>query len=632
MINLVSLDKYKNNKTYFIIIVALIFVFGLLSYGFQTNFGTIDVQEVSITHTDGSQIVGKLYRPKGVNSLNPAPGILGVHGYNNDKDVQRGTALELARAGFVVLTIDQLGHGDSEGEFSTATQIAGTQSAYIWLARQSFVDGGMGVYGHSMGYISTFYFQLSPLPSDVYAPNASIFETFPPWLHNFFVHRNVLHIWAEYEEWYTVDLSIVGPGNYTEDMSVDEVYQQGLIVTGINAGLAPGTPGQVDTTYGDFSLGNAYREHYVRGTTHPGLTADLSVQKESVAWMLQALMGQSEAQAWATVAALGQTYIYTELFGGLALIMTIVSMVFLFKLLMELRFFSEVSQPMPERVVTDKKWLWWVFAFINAAIGGVLYIFFTHTDQDWNFPDFFALGMLNNFLGFYLISAAVSFALVSIWYFVTWKMERGSIAPYDLGVLYNKDSVASNLKDRSGWQKFGKTVVLAGILFGWMYLLVSIFQTWFNIEFRIFWTFMKTFTIERFYLFLIYLPIVMPFFLVVGGIFLFGQIRQKELGSPAKTQIVWWLKACFAMLTGLLIVFLVQYLPPLFRSNYTFAGWPFNPIMPLQLMSLLPLSALLYYLMVYFYRKTGRIYLGSIMASIITVWFLSVGGVIGATL
>jgi len=77
------------------------------------------------------------------------------------------------------------------------------------------------------------------------------------------------------------------------------------------------------------------------------------------------------------------------------------------------------------------------------------------------------------------------------------------------------------------------------------------------------------------------------------------------------------------------VLFLVQYLGPVFRLNYPFTGWDFNPIMPLQLMGVLPLSAFLYFLMVFFYRKTGKIYLGSIMASIITVWFLSVGGVVG---
>lgn len=632
------MEKNVKTRLFFFIAVVIVFFSGIMAYEFQTNFGTIDIQEVAITHSDGTKIVGKLFRPIDVDDTNPAPGILGIHGYNNDKDVQRGTALELARAGFVVLTIDQIGHGDSEGLFTTTTQIQGASTAYVWLARQSFVDGGMGVYGHSMGYVSAFYFPLYGFPADVYAPNASIFETFPPSLQNFFVHRNVLHLWAEYEEWYTVDLTIVGPNNITADMTVDEVIEQGLIVAGINAGLGPGVPGEVDTTYGDFSVGNAYREHLARGVTHPGLTMDLGCQQESVAWMLQALKGYNESEAWNAVAALGQFYLGGEIFSGIALLFSFISMIFLYQWLMSRKYFSEVAQPMPTRVsmITTKKWLWWTVAAVNAAIAGVVYIFFTHTDLDWGFQTSpsspLVMGMMNNFLGFYLICAAIAGALVIVWALISHYTGRDRIKLYDLAATYGEDSFVKNLKSKSYWRIFGKTLLIVMILFFWLYLLVSIFQTWFMIEFRIFWSFMKMFTIERFWIFLLYLPIFLPFFLINGGVFLFAEIRQKEASSPNKTQIIWTIKACFAMLTGLLVVFLIQYLGPVFRANYIFEGWDFNPIMPLQLMGVIPLSVLIYFLMVYFFRKTGKIYLGSIFATVITVWFLTTATVVGSSL
>jgi len=485
-------EKNKKVKLSFLICIIVVVFSGLMAYGFQTNFGSIDVQEVAITHTDGTKIVGKLYRPNFVDDTNPAPGILGIHGYNNDKDVQRGTALELARAGFVVLAIDQIGHGDSEGEFeaSFSTQIQGARSAYIWLARQSFVNGyAMGVYGHSMGYVSSFYFPLYGFPSDVNAPNAFIFETFPPALQNFYVHRNVLHIWSEYEEWYTVDMTLVGPSNITADMTVSQIYEQGLIVTGMNAGLGYPNPGEVNTNYGNFAFGNAYREYYVKGITHPGETMDLGVNQESVAWMLQALKGYSESEAWEIVATLGQTYLYTEIFSGAALLFSFISVLFLVQILLAMKFFAVVKQPMPERVVTKKKLNWWIYASINTAIAGVFFILFTNASNAWNFPTnapILSMGMINNWLGFFLTTAAAAIFLIGLWYFLFNRKERGSITPYDLGITYSNDKLRTNLKNKAHWQIFGKTVLLAGILFGWMYLLVSIFQSAFLIEFRIF--------------------------------------------------------------------------------------------------------------------------------------------------
>ncbi len=623
----VFMEKTDKTKLLFFISVVIIIFSGMMAYGFQINFGTVDVQEVAITDINGNKIVGKLYRPINVDASNPAPGILGLHGYNNDKDVQRPAALELARAGFVVLAIDELGHGDSEGMINWAIQ--GANESYHWLKNQAFVNGDkMGIFGHSMGYVVGYQLAIANPDHD-----ACAFQSFPPLPTYFFLTHNVLHLWAQYEEWYTFSF---GAPIYYQNMSVSEVYNMGLAITGANAGLSG--PGEVDHTYGDFSLGTAYREHYALGVTHPGLSMDIGCTREIVAWMLQALNGYTEANAWNTVAALSQFYLGAEIFSGIALLFSFISMIFLFQWLLKSKFFSEVSQPMPTymSMVSEKKWMWWTVAAVNAAIAGIVYMFFTHTDTDWGFQALpsspFIMGMMNNFLGFYLVCAAIAGALVIVWVLLSNYTSDSKIKSYDLGVTYGEESFGSNLKNKSYWRIFGKTLLVIIILFAWMYLLVGIFQTWFMIEFRIFWSFMKLFTLERFVLFLLYVPIFLPFFLINGGVFLFAEIRQKEASSPNKTQLIWWIKACFAMLTGLLVVFLIQYLSPIFGANYAFSGWAFNPIMPLQLMGVLPLSALIYFLMVYFYRKTGKIYLGSFLATIITVWFLATAGVIGAGL
>ncbi|MBY9004065.1 MAG: alpha/beta hydrolase [Candidatus Lokiarchaeota archaeon] len=616
------MEKEMKTKLFFFISVALVVFSGLMAYGIQTGFGTIDVQEVKIVDEfGGSQVVGKLYRPVDVTMMTPAPGILGLHGYNNDKEVQQGTALELARAGFVVLIIDEIGHGDSEGSISWYLQ--GADAAYKWLAGLSFVDGDkMGIYGHSMGYIVAEQVALANPDHD-----ALIFQSFAPLPHNFTFTHNVLHIWAEWEEFFSY-----GAGGYTDDMTVGDIYARGLEITGDNAGL-PGD-GVVATNYGDFTLGTAYREYYAVATTHPGESMDSGANAEAVAWMLQGLNDETEVDAWAAQVALGQTYVYLEVFGGLALLFTFVSIIFLTKWLLTLGFFKEVQQPIPDKQILKKKYTWWLFAAINATISAFAYIYFTHADVDWKWQDPifgadspFVFGVLNNLLGFFLVSAAIGGGFVTLWFFLVRMRERDAVNLYDLGVTYDK-----SISKKAGLQIFGKTLIVAFILIGWMYLLVSIFQTLFMVEFRIFWSFMQMITLERLPSFLIYLPIMVPFFLINGGMFLFGQIKQKEESTPWKTQLVWTVKGWFAMLTGLIAVILIQYIPAMAGANFAFIGFDFNPIMPIQLMSVIPLSALLYFLQTFFYRKTGKIYLGAFISAVITVWFLIGGGVVGAGL
>jgi len=624
----------RNRKIQLCFLISLIVVLfsGIMAGAFQNNFGTIDVKQIAIVDEFGGyKIVGKLYRPITATTATPAPAVLGLHGYNNDKDVQRPVAIELAKAGIVVLTIDQTGHGDSEGECTTYLQ--GSDAAYKWLKTLSFVNGDkMGIYGHSMGYIVGA--QVAAMNPD---HDAFVGETFPPLVINFTILHNFLHIWSQYEEWYAFPWYYITGAlpttPYTSEMTVSEVIQQGLAVAGQNAGIAPALA-EVDKTYGLFANGTAYREHLLRGADHPAQTLDPGTTAEIVAWMLQALSGKTESEAWKIAAIPNQTYMYVEVFSGIALLFSFVSTVFLALIILELKFFSVVKQPMPERVVTKEKYMWWIFATINTALAGIFFIFFTHADQDWKFATnapLLKMGMMNNWLGFYLTTAAAAAFLLTLWYFLFNKKERGSIVPYDLGIVYSQDKFMANLKNKEHWQIFGKTALLVGILFGWMYLLVSIYQDATLIEFRIFWAFAKKFTIPRLVQFLMYLPMFIPFFLLNGGVFLFGQIRQEDSSNPIKTYLIWWVKILFAMLAGLVVVVLIQYIGVTI-TNYPFEGFSFNPIMPIQLFSMIPLSALLYFMMIVFYRKTGRIYLGSLFAAIITVWFLSVGTVWGAGL
>src|SRR5678816_1873957 len=63
----------------------------------------------------GTSSAAYLYTPKTATPQNPAPGILAVHGLNNQKNYMANTALEFARRGFVVLSMDMTGHGYSNG-------------------------------------------------------------------------------------------------------------------------------------------------------------------------------------------------------------------------------------------------------------------------------------------------------------------------------------------------------------------------------------------------------------------------------------------------------------------------------------------------------------------------------------
>ena len=637
----INLKDFRKNKAavVFCILVVVILFSAIMSSAFQNNFGTVDVRIIQFSDQDGERLVGKLYRPIGATADDPAPGILGLHGYNNDKDVQRPAAIELAKAGFVVLTLDELGHGDSSGGYTLDAPPYSYFLAYEYLLDLRFVDeNNTGIYGHSLGelrarQIASAYPQHRALGLQAFTPNFIGFyygDYGDPKFHN------ILHLWNSWEEW-------GGDGK-----TVAENLADNLAALDVAYHLAPGTMA-VDTTVDlwggavDFANGTARRESY-DFATHPQITMSVKHTAEIVAWMLQALQGMSYADAWAIANPVNQTWLGSELFGMLACFATLLSILPLAYLLMNTRYFSEVRQPMPEKINTTKKSTWWITATINTTIAGITYWFFIPgygLSDNWLFDvkigDYtvFNHGIANGFAHWFLLNATIGIILWSVWYLMTkWRKGRDSISLHDVGLTFStKEELAGKSLVKKATTAFNpriisKTIIIAVILFWWMYGVVLLAQTFLQVEFRGFWTMMKTFSgLQRAVDFWPYFGIVFFFGLINAGIYMFGQLRMKEYRNTYVTHAVWWFKICYLMLGGLIVVMLVQYAPQWFGGPLTstnIPGWELagtNRMMIIQLMGAIPVFSLILFLSINLYRQTGRVYLSSIMFAAIVVWF-----------
>ena len=93
--------------------LILILAGGLLAHFTQTA-GGIKIQDVRFKGAKGNTMSALLYIPPNATAQTPAPGILAVHGYINSRETQDGFAIEFARRGYVVLALDQTGHGYSD--------------------------------------------------------------------------------------------------------------------------------------------------------------------------------------------------------------------------------------------------------------------------------------------------------------------------------------------------------------------------------------------------------------------------------------------------------------------------------------------------------------------------------------
>ena len=101
---------------------------------------------------------GILYVPKSASMSNKLPAVVLTHGYLNNREHQLPFAVELARRGFIVLTIDREGHGNYENETDASALMAtnGLYDSVKYVYNLPYVDTNkIGISGHSMGGYTT---------------------------------------------------------------------------------------------------------------------------------------------------------------------------------------------------------------------------------------------------------------------------------------------------------------------------------------------------------------------------------------------------------------------------------------------------------------------------------------------
>lgn len=113
---------------------------------------------------DTAQFCMTTYVPKNATKENPAPVIIGAHGWNNTQEMQMENIVELTRRGFVVVVFDLGGHGRSDAAINDLTKNPSGQNtegavvAVEYAMSLPYADvEKVGVTGHSAGDLTFAY-------------------------------------------------------------------------------------------------------------------------------------------------------------------------------------------------------------------------------------------------------------------------------------------------------------------------------------------------------------------------------------------------------------------------------------------------------------------------------------------
>ncbi|MBR5337840.1 MAG: alpha/beta fold hydrolase [Lachnospiraceae bacterium] len=166
----------KGRAVRFFLCSMLVLVFcSVMIWGFQSDWGKITIKRIYIDGPNGTQISSLAYVPKTATKDNPAPLAVIFHGRSNHAHSNDTWSMELARRGYVVLSPDLQGGGESDVSIDR-----NIQSIYVTEYANNLdyiVKDDINLIGYSAG-TATVLATYNAMPEKV----GSVCEVFGPFM------------------------------------------------------------------------------------------------------------------------------------------------------------------------------------------------------------------------------------------------------------------------------------------------------------------------------------------------------------------------------------------------------------------------------------------------------------------
>ncbi len=596
----------SSRKYWIILFIALALVLGggLLASWTQTSGGTVTIKDVRFVGTNGMVMSALLYIPPGVTAKNPAPGIVAIEGYINSRETQDGFAIEFARRGYVVLALDQTGHGYSDPP-AFANGFGGPDGLK-YIRTLDIVDKtNIGLEGHSMGgWASVVAAQTYPNDYKAMVLEGSSTGTSGGQPGTATFPRNLAVVYSLYDEFGTLMWGTANPKDAAAGPKMQAQF-------GISDTV------QTGKMYGSIDAGTA-RMLFRPATTHPQDHISPEAIGDAIYWFQTTLKGGN------TLPPTDQIWMWKE-FGTFVAFFGMVLFFFpLGALLLRTSFFSSLGEAVPE-FKGVKGIGWWIGAVITVAIPIATYFWAQHTANDWIKPSsqtspitfwptingapIWSENITTGLMGWVVINGVISLVLFALWHFFLNKKSGATGVNY--GVTWTEK--------RLDWGKLGKSLLLAICIASAGYLLLAVSDWLFKTDFRIWVVALKLMSFVQFKIFLAYVIPFAFFFLVLSTV-LHGEMRVG--GSVGREMVV----NAIMLAIGFVLLILYQYIPLVSGGTLALQSIATGePLLTIVAFQFVPMMMVVACVSTYFYHKTGKIYTGAFLNAIFITWYIVAG-------
>ncbi|ARC58342.1 2-succinyl-6-hydroxy-2,4-cyclohexadiene-1-carboxylate synthase [Frondihabitans sp. 762G35] len=601
-------QKHRRPLFWLVLSLVLMLVSSIGASIVQTSGGAVKIRDMSWVTGSGKTMSALLLVPDGASATDKRPAIVLAHGWWNNKEMQDSNYVELARRGYVVLSIDMYGHASSdplqEGhEMDAAT---GMYDGVKEIASLPFVDTAkIGISGHSNGArAANFAIPIddqaaTPLIRSVYlVDNDPIYTDTAGKYVDYYGNRDVGVQADQYDEFffrsYDKDgAELTPPREYIGTPNAQSFLHFGADPQGTSMR-------KPYTTYTQEVDGRkVMREIDNPAQTHPW--GPFSKQEvTSVVTFFDKSLGAPNP-----IPAGSQIWQFKEGFNALGLVGFGIFLVAFATALLETRAFAGLrSAPKVVPPLRGRDGLLWFWGglVVSAIISGVSY---------WIISANTAVGTVS-FLGDPPVNPQGA-----VWIIGLWAALNGVVSIVIMVVSYRLFGRRNGMDLREagvlpGWRKFGQGILLGLIVVVSAFLIVFVLAYFFTTDFRLWVLAVPTFTPNKLAIALIYLPFFLVYFFansVAINAFNRFTIRGREWGNTA----------VLALANGIapIILVIAQY-SHFFVTGDLIPGFGgINSIWLFPVVVILPVAAVVTRKI---YRQTGNPYIGGfIMATVVTV-------------
>lgn len=567
----------------------------------QTGGGTIAVKDLRWETSSGRLMNALLFTPASATADDPAPAIVVSHGWWNNREMQDANYVELARRGYVVMSIDMYGHGDSDPLPSDEIAVGGTgmYDAVQLLADLPYVDADrIGVTGHSNGAraanFSVAIDNLAEQPliaSVLLVDNDATYRDESGAYANVYGSRDVGIIQAMYDEFFFRSYSAEGvvltpPREYLTTPNAQSFLNFG-------ADPAEGAEERVGhEVYTESVDGRqAMRVIYNLPQTHPWSTISAGAVDALIGFFDESLGAPDPLPQG------NQVWQVKEVFTTIGLIGFGIFLVAFTRALLGTRAFAglRLAEPVAASAPTRRGLLWfWGGLVVSAIVSGVSYVLLSQAAWAGQI----AFGSVN------------MIAPGTVWFIGIWAAINGVAALVIMAVSYllfgrgsGQDLRASGVLP--GWRKFFHGIGLALTTVAAAFLIVFILDYFFTTDFRLWVLAVKTFTPDK----LVYALLVLPLFLIY---FIANSVAINSLNRFTLRGKEWLNTLLLALFNSLApIILVVAQYTTFFVTGYTIPG--FGGIFSIWLFPVIVILAVAAVISRKLYRATGNPYIAGFL-------------------